>query len=116
MDVVQKTKDLIKLALHDGTPDTERVAAAFGALRLIEQYELLGTKKGVDVAAEILEKYTSPLFFAGIAERAEQIAGGIERILGSAQKIAGAARRGRGPAPKAVAEAGSKKRRRYTRR
>lgn len=92
MDVVQKTKDLIRLALHDGTPDAERVAAAFGAIRLIEQYELLGTKKGVDVAAEILERYTSPLFFAGIAERAEQIASGFERLASSAKRVADLAR------------------------
>lgn len=109
MDVIQKTKDLITLALHDKTPDAERVNAAFGALKLIEQYELLGTKKRLDVAADILEKVTSPLFVAGIAERAEQFASGIERVLGSAQKVAAATRRGRGAAV-------SEKRRRYSRR
>lgn len=87
MDVVQKVKDLIKLALHERTPENERNEAAVGAIRLIDKYELLGTRKRIDVAAEIIEKYTSPGFVEGVADRAERFASGVERVIGSVKKV-----------------------------
>lgn len=87
MDVVQKTRDLIKLALHERTPENERYQAAIGAVRLIDEYALLGTKKRIDVAAEIIERVTSPGFVDGVASRAEGIASGVERIKGTVKKV-----------------------------
>ena len=87
MDVVQKTKDLIKLALHEKTSENERNEAAIGAARLIDKYDLLGTTKPIDVAANILEKLTNPLFAEGVAERAEKIASTFDRVMGSVKKV-----------------------------
>jgi len=88
MDAVQKVKDLIQKALHDGTSEKERNEAAVAAVRIIDKYGLLG-KRRVDVAASILEKVTSPDFVEGIADRAERVASGFERVVGSAKKVAG---------------------------
>ena len=87
MDVVQKTKDLIKLALHEGTPENERNEAAVGAIRLIDRYELLGTKKKIEVAVDIINKITSPGFVDGVATRAEGIASSVDRVMGSVKKL-----------------------------
>ena len=97
MDVVQKVRDLARLALDERAADNERLQAAVAALRLINQYKLLETKKKVDVAADIVEKITSPDFVEGIADRAEKFASSFERVVGSVKKVAGAQapRRGR---------------------
>jgi hypothetical protein len=87
MDVVQKVKDLMNLALDGRTPENERNNAAMGAIRLIDEYKLLGTKKRIEVAAEIIEKVTSPGFVDGVASRAEGIASGVERIKGTVKKV-----------------------------
>lgn len=94
MDVVQKVKDLINKALHDRTSEVERNEAAVAAIRLIDKYELLGTKKRIDVAADVLEKITNPLFVEGVADRAEKFASGVERVLGSVKKVSVLAREG----------------------
>ena len=86
MDAVQKVKDLINKAVHDGTSEIERNEAAVAAVRLIDKYDLLG-KKRVDVAADIIEKYTNPSFVEGIADRAEKIVSGAERVMGSVKKL-----------------------------
>ena len=95
MDAVQKVKDLMNLALHEGTPEKERNEAAIGAIRIISRYELLG-KKRVDIAANIIEKFTNPLFVEGIADRAEKIVSGAERVMGSVKKLSDLSRGNRG--------------------
>ena len=87
MDAVQTTKDLIRKAVHAGTPEVERNEAAVAAVRIIDKYKLLDTKKRIDIAADFLEKLTNPLFVEGIASRAENIVSGAQRILGSARKL-----------------------------
>ena len=89
MDVVQKVKDLIQKAVHAGTSEIERNEAAVAAVRLIDKYALLGTKKRIDVAAEIIEKITSPGFVDGVASRAEGIVSGVDRVVGSVKKMSG---------------------------
>jgi len=93
MDVVQKTRDLINKAVHAGTSEVERNEAAVAAVRLIDKYELLGTRKRVDVAAEIIERVTNPAFVEGVASRAEQIVSGAERVMGSVKKLSDLSRR-----------------------
>lgn len=93
MDVVQKTKDLIQKAVHEGTSEIERNEAAVAAVRLISKYELLGTKKRIDVAAEMIERITNPAFVEGIASRAENIVSGAERVRGSVKKLLDISRR-----------------------
>jgi hypothetical protein len=88
MDAVQKVKDLIQKALHEGTPEKERDEAALAAIRIVDKYNLIGNRR-VDVAATILNKITSPDFVEGIADRAERVASGFERVVGSAKKVAG---------------------------
>ena len=96
MDALQKVRDLMGLALHENTPEKERNEAALGAIRIIERYDLLG-KKRVDVAAGILDRYTSPDFVEDVATRAEKIASGFDRVVGSIKKVSdGLPRRGRG--------------------
>jgi len=109
MDVVQKTKDLIKLALHERTPENERNQAALGAIRLIDEYGLLGSKKRIDVAAEIIERVTSPGFVDGVASRAEGIASGVERIKGTVKKVSDLLR-----PTEAAGRSGVRRRRRYS--
>ena len=87
MDVVQKTKDLIQKAVHAGTSEIERNEAAVAAVRLIDKYALLGTKKRIDVAAAIIETITSPSFVDGVASRAEGIASSVDRVMGSVKKL-----------------------------
>jgi len=95
MDVVQKVKDLMNLALDERTPEKEAKEAGIGALRLIARYELLGAAGGkrIDVAASIIEKITSPGFAEGVATRAEKIADSVERVLGSVDRVKGVTRR-----------------------
>lgn len=93
MDVVQKVKDLIQKAVHEGTSEIERNEAAVAAVRLIDKYKLLGTKKRIEVAADIIEKITSPLFVEGVADRAEKFVSGVERVFGSVKKVSDLSRR-----------------------
>ncbi len=49
MDPRQKAKDLMTLALDERTPEKERLAAAFGALKVIEKNALLDSPfDGID--------------------------------------------------------------------
>ena len=91
MDVVQKILDLTKLALDERTPENERNQAALGALRILDRYkdDLFKTKKRIDVAADLLDRYTSPDYVEAIASRVERVTAGVERIFGSAKKVAG---------------------------
>lgn len=86
MDVMKRVEDLMNMALDERTVKEERLNSSLGALRLIREYGLLG-KKRIDVAASIIERFTSPDFVEGVASRAEKVADGIERIVGSAKKI-----------------------------
>lgn len=86
MDVVQKVKDLINKAVHEGTPEIERNEAAVAAVRLIDKYKLFETKKRIEVAADIINRITSPDFVEGVATRAEKLASGVDRVLGSVKK------------------------------
>jgi len=88
MDVVQKVRDLMKLTLDERTPTNERLASAIGAFKLIEKYELIGNKR-IDVAVDIIEKFTNPDFVENVASRVERVTAGIDRIVGSAKKVAG---------------------------
>lgn len=95
MDVTKKVLDLMKLALDERTPKgeaerNEQVVAAFGALRLIEKYELLKTNKRVDVANEIVNKIvamTNPIIVDEIASRAEKIVDSVDRAVGAFRKL-----------------------------
>lgn len=95
MDVMKRVEDLMSKALGEGSTDNERLSSALGALRLIRQYELLG-KKRINVAVEILDKFTSPDFVEGVASRAEKMLDGFTRVVGSAKKIGDLARESRG--------------------
>lgn len=110
MDVVQKVKDLINKAVHAGTQEVERNEAAVAAVRLIDKYGLLGTKKRIDVAAEIIEKVTNPLFVEGVASRAEKIVDGVARAVGSVDKLSDLISRRGG---KGRSEEGGRRRRTY---
>src|ERR1700677_2171008 len=105
MDATKKVLDLMKLALDERTPPHEAANAAVGALRIIEEYKLLVTGKRVEVAGDILNKFTSPLFAEEVASRAEKIADSVDRVVGAFGKLAdrltprdagGGAKRGRG--------------------
>ena len=87
MDVVQTVRDLVKKAVHENTPEKERDGAAVAAVRLIDKYKLLETKKRIDVAAETIERFTNPAFVEGIASRAENIVSGAARVGGSVRKL-----------------------------
>ena len=91
MDAVQKVKDLMNLALDERTPDGERSNAAFSALRIIQEFNLLGNKTK-NVAADILEKlvaFTSPAVVDEIASRADKFASGVDRVIGSTAQVVG---------------------------
>lgn len=94
MDVVQKVKDLSNLALDERGAEPERMQAAFGALRLIKQYNLLEEKK-INVPVNIIEKFTDPAFVDAVVDRADKIASGFERIVGSVKKVSDLSRRTR---------------------
>lgn len=91
MDVMKRVDDLMNKALGEGSTDNERLSSALGALRLIREYKLLG-KKHVDVAVDILDRFTSPDFMEGVATRAEKFADTVGRVMGVAKKVAGATR------------------------
>lgn len=65
----QKVKDLIDLALDTRTPENERLAAGFKAIRLIRKYDLLASPldglldsgdETVQAAASVFETLTNP--------------------------------------------------------
>lgn len=70
MDMRQKAKDLMNLAIDERTPEKERIAAAFGALKIISKNDLLSSpldgidfegvtgldKETVDAATTIFKK------------------------------------------------------------
>ena len=87
MDVTQKVVDLMKLALNETTPRNEAEQAAMGAIRLIDEFKLLSTRKRVEVAAEIVEKITSPFLAEEVANRAEKFADSVGRVVGSVKNI-----------------------------
>lgn len=109
MDVMKRVTDLMNKALDDGSTDNEKLTCAVGALRLIKQYKLLDKKKNIDVAVDILDKFTSPDFVQGVATRAEGIVDGFTRLMGSAKKLSNVARESTGGS-------GPRRRRRFERR
>jgi hypothetical protein len=92
MDVVQKVKDLSQLAFDERGNSNERLQVALAALRLVEAYLLPKGKKKIDVAAEIINKITSPDFAEEVASRVEKFAEGFDRVLGSAGRVLGSAK------------------------
>jgi len=87
MDVVQKVRDLSKLAFEERGNVNERLEAAVAALRLVDSYLLPKGKKKIDVAADIANKIMNPDFVEGVAIQAEKIADGFDRILGSGKRV-----------------------------
>lgn len=86
-DVRQKAKDLLRLALHDGTGPEERSAATTQLLRLIDKYDLLSAGgKPINVASDILKKIVS-MDIADVANHAEQFASGFERVMAASKRI-----------------------------
>lgn len=110
MDVTKKVLDLMKLALDARTPPKEAENAAFGALRLIEEFKLLATKKRVDVAADVVDKIiamTNPIFAEEVASRAEKIVDSFDRVAGAFGRLADKF------APRAPAERSGGRKRKY---
>jgi hypothetical protein len=90
MDARQKAKDLLRLALHEGTEQEEREAATTQLLRLIDKYDLLSAGgKQVNVAASILEKIANPDFMGDVADRVEKFASGFDRATTAFKRVAG---------------------------
>jgi hypothetical protein len=79
----QKAKDLVKLAIDERTPEKERIAAAFGALKIIDKYDLLSSpldgimqsdNETVQAAATIFETLTNPDLVSSVKKVARGIA------------------------------------------
>ena len=92
MDVVQKIKDLSKMAFDEGGDTRERLNAATIALRLVEQYLLVEFKqKKIEIVAselaDFLKKFANPDFVEVVAVQAEKIADNFDRILGSGKRV-----------------------------
>ena len=96
-----KAKHLIKLALDRGAEAPEGVNAAFKALTLIAENDLLsapavgGMGGAAATVAGVVERATNPDFVEGVVNRAEKFAAGFDRIVGVVKKVAG----DRKPAP-----------------
>ena len=82
--VRQKVKDLIVLALDERTPEKERIAAAFGALKIIDRHDLVSSpldgimnsdNESVKAAATIFEHLSNPDLVSSI----KKVAGGLRR-------------------------------------
>jgi hypothetical protein len=113
VDVIQKVKDLTNLALDERTPPHEAANAAVGALRLIEEYKLLSTRKRIDVAVEMINMITNPLIADEVASRAEKISDVVDRVAGALKRVTDKfASNGVG---EAVGRGGGARRRRYKR-
>lgn len=78
----QKAKDLIRLALADGTPDKESRTAAIRAIKLIEKYDLLSSpldsvldseNETVQAARTIFETLTNPLLANSVRTIGRQV-------------------------------------------
>jgi hypothetical protein len=90
-DVRQKAKDLLRLALNEGTSQQERDTATRHLLTLIEKYDLLSAGgKPINVAAEILNKVISGDFLEQVAAGAERAASGLERIMAAGKRMSDA--------------------------
>jgi hypothetical protein len=75
LNVRQKVKDLVELAADDRTPEKERVAAAFKAIRIIRKHDLLSSPlDGLLEDDEVVEEITS--FVSG----AKKIVGRLGRL------------------------------------
>lgn len=79
----QRAKDLIELAVDDGTPEKERLAAALKAVGLIHKYDLLasplddllGSKnETVRAVSTVVERATDPDFLGALKTIGGQIA------------------------------------------
>jgi hypothetical protein len=86
MDARQKAKDLLRLALNEGTNEQERNAATIQLLRLLDKYDLLGGKP-INVASNILEQIMNPDFMDSIAGRVEKFASGVERVMAAGKRV-----------------------------
>lgn len=95
MDAMKRVEDLMNMVLDEGGNEHERLQAAVGMARIIREYKLLG-KKHVDVAVNILDRFTSPDFVEGVASRMEKIGDGFARVMGVAKKVSNLTRESRG--------------------
>jgi hypothetical protein len=91
-DVRQKAKDLLRLALDEGTSGGERGAATLQLLRLIDKYDLLSAggkpiNVATDMLTDLLREMASPNFMDGIADRAERFASGVERSVAAFKRV-----------------------------
>lgn len=85
-DVRKKAKDLLKLAV--GSKGEERDTALIQLDLLVDKYDLLSAGgKPINVAADLLEKLTSPDFMEGVANRAEKFASGLERVMAAGKRV-----------------------------
>lgn len=82
MNTRQKAKDLMKLALDERTPEKERIAAAFGALKIVDRDGLLDSplegimaidNESVQAAASIFETLTNPRFVKSVKQVANKV-------------------------------------------
>ena len=97
-EVIRKMKHLTALARDDRGNVNERLSAALGALKIIDEYELLSggnTGKPASIATEILNKVMSGTFMDEVADRVEKTASAFERMVAAGKRITDA----RGPAP-----------------
>jgi hypothetical protein len=89
IDVRQKAKDLLRLAL-EGSTEGERAAATAPLLKLIDKYDLLSAGgKPVNVAAERLKEFLGKIAgmdMDGLAGHAEKFASGAEKLASSVER------------------------------
>ena len=89
----RRPKILMNLALGDSEGgEKERASAAFKALKIIHEYDLLSGGKPVNVASSMLEKIMS-LDIEDVATHAEKFASGFERIMGASKRVTGMSER-----------------------
>jgi hypothetical protein len=71
----QRVKDLVELAVDEGTPDKERLAAALKAVTLIHKHDLLASpfdglldnsNETIQAATDIFSRLTDPDFVKSV--------------------------------------------------
>jgi HAMP domain-containing protein len=98
-EVLKKVSQLTALARDDRGNVNERLAAALGALKIIDEYKLLSggnTGKSASIATEILNKVISGDFMDEVADRVEKTASAFERMMAAGKRMTDA----RGPVKK----------------
>ena len=91
----QKARDLIELAHDEGTTDSERIASAMKAVKLIRKHDLLasplddllGSKnEAVRAASTVLDKLTDPDFIDSVRTLGGQVASARRRSAGDRRR------------------------------